>query len=103
VTTRDTALGIAVLVLCTALAFGISCSSTLGEPASPQEEMAEPLPDFPDQEIVGEEEVLYEEGEVEEDEFGRRKDPTRDAGEIMVAIGYIGMIVGGMLLPLFAL
>ena len=101
--TRDTALGFAVLLLSAALFLGVSCPAKHGEEPFTDDEMSEPLPQYPDQEILGDEEVLYEQGEVEEDEFGRRKDPTREAGEIMVAIGYVGMIVGGLLLPLFAL
>jgi hypothetical protein len=61
---------------------------------------AQTEPQFPGQQVVGEEEVLFE----KEDEFGRPvAGPAGKTGEFLVVVGYIGTIVAGILLPLFAL
>ncbi|MGH7857697.1 MAG: hypothetical protein ACREQY_10245 [Candidatus Binatia bacterium] len=70
------------------------------EPPRPEDQQAAVVQSpFPGQQIVGDEEVLYE----EEDEFGRPITPTGKAGEFLVAATYIGTILAAIILPLLAL
>jgi hypothetical protein len=50
---------------------------------------------------IGPEQVLSDEGE--ELEIGKPKTVGGVAGELLVVVGYLGMIVGGILLPLLVL
>jgi hypothetical protein len=53
----------------------------------------------PDQELLGEEIVLEQ-----EDEFGRpRRGAETVAGQLLVALGYVAMVVGALVLPWLAL
>lgn len=78
-----------------------SCAGSVTDEPAPSAP-PEPYAQFPDQQIVGDEEILYD---YEEDEWGRpkKKGGQETAGEFLVAAGYVGMILASIVLPLLAL
>lgn len=99
---RDKPIRTAVWLLASVFACALSCAGTVGDDPEPPP-VEEPAAMFPDQEMVGGEEVLYD---YEEDEWGRpveKKTAQGTAGEFLVAVGYVSMIVASFVLPLLAL
>lgn len=98
---RDKPLRRASWVLAAILGCAAACAGAVGDEPEPPP-LEESYAQFPDQEIVGDEEVIYD---YEEDEWGRPKEKSGEdtAGEFLVAVGYVGMIVASFVLPLLAL
>jgi len=82
------------MLLVLALGFGgIGCSAQLGQRK----------PNIVTAQDGGKEEVLSD-GDEDRDDFGRPKaSPDTVAGEFMVVLGYIGMIIGSAILPFLLL
>jgi hypothetical protein len=99
VTYRESVVRTGALALLAALLVVGACTATLSRDPFLFDDEPVAMAQFPDQELLGDEEVL-----AEEDEFGRTpQGPTAKAGEILTAVTYVGMIVAGILLPLLAI
>lgn len=85
---KNKAIALVVLLVSLAIAYG-GCSTTVGGKSAAQVVAAE--------EAENQDEVLSDD---DLDEFGRPA-PSRDssAGGVLVAIGYLGLIIGSALLP----
>ena len=101
VSLRDKPLRAAGVLFAVALAGAAACAGSVSEPPRPPSAEEVAL-QYADQQVIGDEEVLHD--PFEEDEFGRPKKGGADqAGEFLVAVGYVGMILASIVLPLLAL
>ena len=84
------------------IAIAAACSWGVSDDTDPFTDEWAGMPEYPDQEIIGGEEVLDE--LAQEDDFGNPlKGGTETAGEIVTTVGYVAMIAVSFVLPLLAL
>lgn len=103
-TGRDSCGGVlrVVALLAFLAAIAVACSSGVSDAPDPFTEEWAGMPEYPDQEIIGGEEVI--DGLAEEDEFGNPPMTTEEkAGEVVTVAGYVAMIAATFVLPLLAL